>query len=123
MISSSIKFKDLVCVLKKKIRIFSYNLSTLIQWKVEVITFFMIITSDIISDRRLFSLKFRCNKIIQKRQFLKKLILLYNSESRKRFQRTQKLTMAPKTLKSKFTTNYKWGIYIYTYTHTHPYIY
>ena len=92
------------------------------QQKVEVITFFMIITSDIISDRRLFSLKFRCNKIIPKRQF-EKLILLYDSESRKQFQRTQKLTMAPKTLKSKFTTNYKWGIYIHTYTHTHPYIY
>lgn len=38
------------------------------QQKVEVITFFMIITSDIISDRRLFSLKFRCNKISPKRQ-------------------------------------------------------
>ena len=41
------------------------------QQKVEVITFFMIITSDIVSDRRLFSLKFRCNKISPKRQFEK----------------------------------------------------
>ena len=61
-----------------------------------------------------------------RRDNLKKLVLLHDSESRKRFQGIQKLMMAPKILKSKFTTNYKRDtIYIHTHTHiyTHTSIY
>lgn len=49
---------------------------------------------------------FRCNKIIQKKKMLcKKLILLYNSDSRGKSQRIQRPTMAHKTLKNMFATH------------------